>query len=165
MIADAGAARPTPGARADADDARGPAAGPGEAVYVISIAAELAGMHPQTLRGYERRGLIEPERTEGNTRRYSQRDVERLRLIQHLTQEQGLNLAGVEMVLRLRDQLAEARARIAELEQRVEALTRRLKEDVEAAHRSHRYELVPMPKGEIVLHARSRGGPVAWRPR
>lgn len=137
--------------------------GPEEAVFVISIAAELADMHPQTLRGYERKGLVEPARTDGNTRRYSWRDVERLRFIQRLTQEEGLNLAGVNKVLALRDQLAQARSRVAELEERVEALADRLREEVEAAHASHRFELVPMPKGEIVLHARSRRGPVAWR--
>lgn len=136
---------------------------PDEAVYVISIAAELADMHPQTLRGYERKGLVRPARTDGNTRRYSWRDVERLRLIQRLTQQEGLNLAGVHKVLDLRDELARTRARVAELEQRVEALADRLEEEVAAAHASHRYELVPMPKGEIVLHARSGRRPVAWR--
>lgn len=136
---------------------------PEEGVYVISIAAELAGMHPQTLRTYERRGLIDPVRSAGNTRRYSQRDVERLRLIQRLTQRDGLNLAGVQRVLELREELAAARARIGELEQRVETLVERLREDVEAAHRSHRHELVPMPKGELVLYAPSGRRPTAWR--
>lgn len=136
---------------------------PEEGVYVISIAAELAGMHPQTLRSYERRGLVEPARSAGNTRRYSQRDVERLRLIQRLTRNDGLNLAGVERVLELREELAAARARIAELQQRVDTLRERLREDVEAAHRSHRHELVPMPKGELVLYAPSGRGPTAWR--
>lgn len=136
---------------------------PDEAVYVISIAAELADMHPQTLRSYERKGLVDPARSEGNTRRYSWHDVERLRLIQRLTRQEGLNLAGVEKVLELREELVRARTRIAELEQRIESLAERLKEEVEAAHQSHRFELVPMPKGEIVLHARSGRRPVAWR--
>ena len=95
------------------DDERG--------VYMISVAAELADMHPQTLRVYEARGLIEPQRSPKNTRLYSQRDVERLRRIQQMTSEQGLNLAAVETVLELERQLVRARARIADLERRLEA--------------------------------------------
>src|ERR671937_899251 len=75
------------------------------AVYIISVAAELAGVHPQTLRIYERKGLLRPARTAGNTRRYSERDIDRLRLIQKLTQVHGLNLAGVQMILDMEDQL------------------------------------------------------------
>ena len=90
-------------------------------VYMISVAAELADMHPQTLRVYEARGLIEPQRSPKNTRLYSQRDVERLRRIQRMTSEQGLNLAAVETVLELERQLVRARARIADLERRLEA--------------------------------------------
>ncbi len=111
------------------------------AVYVISVAAELAGMHPQTLRIYERKGLIEPFRTAGGTRRYSLEDIDRLRLIQQLT-EQGLNLEGVKQVLALRE-------RVAKLEAQVERLKRRLAETEEAAaqavrqvHRSYRREIV-----------------------
>ncbi len=111
------------------------------AVYVISVAAELAGMHPQTLRIYERKGLIEPFRTAGGTRRYSLEDIERLRLIQQLT-EQGLNLEGVRQVLELKE-------RIAKLEAQVERLKRRLAETEQAAaqavrqvHRSYRREIV-----------------------
>jgi MerR family transcriptional regulator/heat shock protein HspR len=94
-------------------------------VFMISVAAELAHMHPQTLRMYEARGLIEPKRSPKNTRLYSQRDVERLRRIQRMTSEQGLNLAGVETVLelekkveRMRSELERARRRAAELEDR-----------------------------------------------
>src|SRR5262249_61177104 len=76
--------------------------------YMISIAAELVGMHPQTLRIYESKGLVSPKRTRGNTRLYSEADLERLRLIQRLTTELGLNLAGVEVVLRLEDKLRRA---------------------------------------------------------
>ena len=111
------------------------------AVYVISVAAELAGMHPQTLRIYERKGLIEPFRTAGGTRRYSLEDIERLRLIQQLT-DQGLNLEGVRQVLQLRE-------RIHKLEAQVDRLRRRLAETEEAAaravqqvHRSYRREIV-----------------------
>ncbi len=86
------------------------------AVYIISVAAELAGVHPQTLRIYERKGLVRPKRTSGNTRRYSQRDIELLREIQELTQEQGINLAGVKMIMELETELEELRRRAADLE-------------------------------------------------
>jgi MerR family transcriptional regulator/heat shock protein HspR len=85
------------------------------AVYIISVAAELAGVHPQTLRIYERKGLLRPERTSGNTRRYSDRDIERLRAIQELTQDEGVNLAGVKRIMELRAQLDEMERRIQEL--------------------------------------------------
>jgi MerR family transcriptional regulator/heat shock protein HspR len=103
--------------------------------YMISVAAELAGMHPQTLRVYEQRGLVRPERTAGNTRLYSDRDIERLRLIQRLTTELGLNLAGVERVLRLEDDLQQMRRRL----ERMELEMRRALDDV---HRQYRRDLV-----------------------
>ena len=87
------------------------------AVYIISVAAELAGVHPQTLRIYERKGLLRPRRTPGNTRRYSDRDIERLREIQELTQRRGVNLAGVKMIMELQAELEELRRRTAELEE------------------------------------------------
>jgi MerR family transcriptional regulator/heat shock protein HspR len=86
------------------------------AVYIISVAAELAGVHPQTLRMYERRGLLSPKRTSGNTRRYSERDIERIRAIQELTQLAGISLAGVKLFIEMREQLEEMRRRTAELE-------------------------------------------------
>jgi len=86
------------------------------AVYIISVAAELSGVHPQTLRMYERRGLITPERTSGNTRRYSERDLERIRMIQELTQGGGVSLAGVKLFMEMRQQLAELQRREHELE-------------------------------------------------
>lgn len=86
------------------------------AVYIISVAAELSGVHPQTLRMYERRGLLAPERTSGNTRRYSERDIERIRTIQELTQREGVSLAGVKLFIDMREQLAEMRRRTEELE-------------------------------------------------
>lgn len=119
-----------------------------EPVYVISVAAELAGMHPQTLRSYERLGLVSPRRSVGNVRRYSERDVERLREVQRLTSE-GLNLAGVKMVLHLRDQLELARRRAAHLERELKEMSERLRRDVEAAHRSHRFELVPVSRSAV----------------
>ncbi len=84
--------------------------------YMISVAADLVGMHPQTLRIYEQKGLVRPKRTAGNTRLYSDADVERLRLIQRLTTELGLNLAGVELVLRLEDELRKAHVQIERLQ-------------------------------------------------
>ena len=89
------------------------------AVYIISVAAELAGVHPQTLRIYERKGLLRPRRTPGNTRRYSDRDIERLREIQELTQRRGVNLAGVKMIMELQAELEELRRRTAELEEQL----------------------------------------------
>ena len=128
-------------------------------VYVISIAAELADMHPQTLRAYERKGLIEPSRTEGNTRRYSRRDIDRLRFIQTLTQDEGLNLAGVRVVLDLGEQLQRSRNRVRELEEMVRHLATRLQDDVEAAHKSHRFEIVPAPNRDVEVHPRLRRRP------
>jgi MerR family transcriptional regulator/heat shock protein HspR len=102
---------------------------------MISVAADLVGMHPQTLRLYEAKGLVRPGRTPGGTRLYSDADVERLRLIQRLTTELGLNLAGVEQVLRLEDELRRAFARMDRLE-------RELRAEIAAVHRSYRREVV-----------------------
>ena len=103
--------------------------------YMISVAAELVGMHPQTLRIYEQKGLVRPKRTAGNTRLYSENDVERLRVIQQLTTELGLNLAGVEVVLRLEDELRRMRSRMERLE-------REMKEEIQKAHPTYRRDLV-----------------------
>jgi DNA-binding transcriptional MerR regulator len=89
------------------------------AVYIISVAAELAGVHPQTLRIYERKGLVRPYRTSGNTRRYSEADIDRLRRIQRLTQE-GVNLAGAKRIMALEEELRRVRGRVAQLEERLE---------------------------------------------
>jgi len=103
--------------------------------YMISVAAELVGMHPQTLRMYEQKGLVRPQRTAGNTRLYSEADLERLRLIQRLTGELGLNLAGVEAVLGLEEQLQLMQARMKRLE-------REMREAVEQVHKQYRRDLV-----------------------
>ena len=103
--------------------------------YMISVAAELVGMHPQTLRMYEQKGLVQPQRTAGNTRLYSEADLERLRLIQKLTTQLGLNLAGVEAVLDLEEQLQRMQARMERLE-------REMREAIEQVHRQYRRELV-----------------------
>jgi MerR family transcriptional regulator/heat shock protein HspR len=104
-------------------------------IYMISVAAELVGMHPQTLRMYETKGLVRPQRTPGGTRRYSDADLERLRIIQRLTGELGLNLAGVELVLRLEDELRKAHAQI-------ERLQAQLKAEVQKVHKEYRRDLV-----------------------
>jgi MerR family transcriptional regulator/heat shock protein HspR len=111
-------------------------------VYMISVAAELAGMHPQTLRIYETRGLITPKRSSGNTRLYSEEDVERLRRIQELTTELGLNLAGVERVLELERELDATRRRMAQMERRAERARAALERQVEELRRAGRAELV-----------------------
>ena len=118
-------------------------------VFMISVAAELAEMHPQTLRMYEARGLIEPSRSPKGTRLYSQADVERLRRIQRMTVELGLNLAGVERVIALEDELAALRAR-------VERLERETKQSIAEVHRSYRRDLVlyvkPQPPARRSAH-------------
>jgi MerR family transcriptional regulator, heat shock protein HspR len=103
--------------------------------YMISVAADLVGMHPQTLRIYESKGLVRPKRTAGNTRLYSETDLERLRLVQRLTTELGLNLAGVEHVLRLEDQLQR-------MHRRLEKLERDMRDRIEEVHKQYRRELV-----------------------
>ncbi len=123
-------------------------------VFMISVAAELAEMHPQTLRMYEQRGLIEPQRSPKGTRLYSHADVERLRRIQAMTNELGLNLAGVEHVLRLEQQLARANRRVAALEQRTAELEREIVEQVEAVRRQFRAELVPLKHTRDIVPAR-----------
>jgi MerR family transcriptional regulator, heat shock protein HspR len=104
-------------------------------IYMISVAAELVGMHPQTLRMYETKGLVRPKRTPGGTRLYSEADLERLRIVQRLTTEVGLNLAGVELVLRLEDELRKAHAHI-------DRLQRHLTDEVQKVHKHYRRDLV-----------------------
>ncbi len=112
-------------------------------VFMISVAAELAEMHPQTLRMYEARGLIEPKRSAKGTRLYSHADVQRLRRIQEMTAELGLNLAGVERVLELEGQLERMRRRVRSLERDAERAAEALSEQLERVRRSFRAELVP----------------------
>src|SRR3712207_3235161 len=111
-----------------ATDGRRRSVDPKRGVYMISVAAELAGMHPQTLRIYESRGLIQPKRSPKNTRLYSQEDVDRLRRIQELTSEMGMNLAGVERVFELEDELDRMRRRMRSLEKQAERLEQRSEE-------------------------------------
>ena len=104
-------------------------------IYMISVAAELVGMHPQTLRMYETKGLVRPQRTPGGTRLYSEADIERLRIVQRLTSELGLNLAGVELVLRLEDELRKAHTQI-------ERLQKQLHDEIQKVHKDYRRDLV-----------------------
>lgn len=121
-----------------------------KALFMISIAAELAGMHPQTLRIYEQKGLITPARTPKNTRLYSQEDIARLKKIQELT-EIGMNLAGVVRVLELENKILALHTKIAELNSELEETTNRWQKEVEAVHKSYRRELIPLPKTDIII--------------
>jgi MerR family transcriptional regulator/heat shock protein HspR len=132
--------RPAQGA-SEADD---------RAVYVISVAAELAGVHPQTLRIYERKGLVQPKRTPGNSRRYSARDVARLRMIQRLTQEQGMNLAGVRMLLQMETELERMRRRAERLAAELTRQRERVRAELE------RMEQRNPPSAMVPLHATRR---------
>jgi len=138
---------PLPGVPGPAHDEDAP-------VYVISIAAELAGMHPQTLRSYDRLGLVTPGRTAGRGRRYSARDVALLREVQRLSQEEGVNLEGIRQILRLGAQVLALQAEVRQL--REELAVARIEADrrVAEAHASHRRDLVPVDRGAIVV----------WRP-
>lgn len=123
---------------------------PNRAVYVISVAAELAGVHPQTLRIYERKGLVCPARTGGGSRRYSDADIALLGRIQQLT-EQGYNLIGVQRVMELESEVASLRAQLDQLKVSAEAA-------VAEAHRQHRRDLVPLNQAVISYASRH------WRP-
>jgi len=112
-------------------------------VFMISVAAELAEMHPQTLRMYEARGLIQPQRSPKNTRLYSHEDVERLRRIQAMTAEQGLNLAGVETVLELEERLEEMRAQLRRMRERTAEMEQQMADEIAQARRSLGAELIP----------------------
>jgi MerR family transcriptional regulator/heat shock protein HspR len=127
------------------------------ALFVISVAAELAGVHPQTLRIYERRGLISPARTSGRSRRYSEHDIAVLRRIQELTNE-GMSLTGVERILELERRLAAAFDRIDQLEREVDATRRAALDAIDEAHRTYRRELVPLPPTTVVRFERHQRG-------
>jgi MerR family transcriptional regulator/heat shock protein HspR len=121
--------------RAEIDEERG--------VFMISVAAELADMHPQTLRMYEARGLISPKRSPKNTRLYSQADVERLRRIQRMTSDEGLNLAGVETVLEMEARVERMRADLAKVRKRAAEMEKRMREELEALRAARGGELIP----------------------
>ena len=119
-------------------------------VFMISVAAELADMHPQTLRMYEARGLITPKRSPKNTRLYSQRDVERLRRIQQMTSEEGLNLAGVETVLEMEERVESMRAELEKMRRRTRELEQEMAEEVARVRQSLKAEIVPSGAYDVI---------------
>jgi MerR family transcriptional regulator, heat shock protein HspR len=128
-------------------------------VFMISVAAELADMHPQTLRMYERRGLISPRRSSKSTRLYSLADVERLLRIQQLVADCGLNLAGVERVLEMEEQLTALQRRLDQLQADMERLAAEARAELEAVHRSYRKELIPLSRpGQMIVITDQRRG-------
>lgn len=143
-------------------------------VFMISVAAELADMHPQTLRIYEARGLIQPKRSPKNTRLYSQRDVERLRRIQQMTSEEGLNLAGVETVLEMEVRVERMRKELESMRARTRELEARLDHEMERVHERLHTEIVPYGAYETqtprsvripVQRSGDRPGPPKRQPR
>jgi MerR family transcriptional regulator/heat shock protein HspR len=125
-------------------------------VFVISVAAQLSGLHAQTLRGYDRMGLVSPGRTSGGGRRYSMRDIAVLREVQRLSQEQGVNLAGIKRIIELENEVDALRYRIAELTEELAAVHAAAEQAAAAIHRSYRNELVPV---------RQQTALVVWKPR
>ncbi len=120
-------------------------------VFVISIAAELAGMHPQTLRAYDRLGLVCPQRTSGGGRRYSARDVVRLREVQRLSQEEGVNLAGIKRIISLESQVEALQARVTELRHDLAAAQVAATAAEAAIHASYRRDLVPVRERPLLI--------------
>lgn len=126
-------------------------------VYIISVAAELAGVHPQTLRTYERKGLLRPKRTAGGTRRYSERDVARVQLIQHLTQHDGINLAGVLRILELEDEIDRLQRRLERSQREVDQVRTASHEALRDARRRASTELVLYRRTQIERHPNASG--------
>ena len=124
-------------------------------VYVISIAAQLAGMHPQTLRTYDRLGLVSPGRTAGRGRRYSERDVALLREVQRLSQDEGINLAGIKRIIELEHQVDALRSRIAELQGDLDAARADAQRREAEVHASYRRDLVPLNNAQVVVWRRN----------
>src|SRR5580704_17983335 len=123
-------------------------------VFVISVAATLSGMHPQTLRAYDRIGLVSPGRTTGRGRRYSARDIALLREVQRLSQDEGVNLAGVKRILELENQVSALQARLVELHERLEGMDHEVARRERQVHQSYRRDLVRIDKSAVVV----------WRP-
>jgi MerR family transcriptional regulator/heat shock protein HspR len=124
------------------------------AVFVISVAAQLAGMHPQTLRQYDRLGIVQPDRTSGGGRRYSARDVVLLREVARLSQEEGVNLAGIKRIMELESQVEALQARVGELIAELERTHAQIAQAEAAVHASYRRDLVPVKQTALVV----------WRP-
>ncbi|OLT10357.1 heat-shock protein HspR [Pseudonocardia sp. CNS-139] len=133
-----------------------PGATPDSPVFVISVAAELAGLHAQTLRSYDRLGLVSPGRSAGGGRRYSARDIALLREVQRLSQEEGVNLAGIKRIIDLENLVDELRARLAELEHEVQAARVAAEQAAASIHASYRRDLVPVDRRQSI---------VVWRPK
>ncbi|WP_243761018.1 heat shock protein transcriptional repressor HspR [Streptomyces sp. YIM 98790] len=127
-------------------------------VYVISVAAQLSGLHPQTLRQYDRLGLVCPDRTAGRGRRYSARDIQLLREVQRLSQEEGINLAGIKRIIELENQVAALQSRLAEMQQALEGAAAAMRQREAAVHASYRRDLVPYQD------VRQTSALVVWRP-
>ncbi|MGQ0840628.1 heat shock protein transcriptional repressor HspR [Actinokineospora sp.] len=125
-------------------------------VFVISVAAQLSGLHAQTLRGYDRQGLVSPGRTSGGGRRYSMRDIALLREVQRLSQEHGVNLAGIKRIIELENEVDALRARVVELSEELAAAFAAAEQAAAAIHKSYRHELVPV---------RQQTALVVWRPQ
>jgi MerR family transcriptional regulator/heat shock protein HspR len=125
-------------------------------VFVISVAAELAGLHAQTLRSYDRLGLVRPGRAAGGGRRYSPRDIALLREVQRLSQEEGVNLAGIKRIIELEQVVDELRSRLEELEQELAAARAAAEQAAAAVHASYRRDLVPVDRRQAL---------VVWRPK
>lgn len=124
-------------------------------VFVISVAATLAGMHPQTLRAYDRMGLVSPGRSSGRGRRYSARDIAMLREVQRLSQDEGINLAGVKRILELEAHVSALQQRLGEVLAQLETMHTEIARREQAVHRSYRRDLVPFSSPEVVV----------WRPQ
>ncbi|MGH3858597.1 heat shock protein transcriptional repressor HspR [Actinokineospora sp.] len=125
-------------------------------VFVISVAAQLSGLHAQTLRGYDRQGLVSPGRTSGGGRRYSMRDIALLREVQRLSQEDGVNLAGIKRIIELENEVDALRDRISELTQELASAYAAAEQAAAAIHKSYRNDLVPV---------RQQTALVVWRPQ
>lgn len=128
-------------------------------VLMISVAARMAGMHPQTLRQYDRLGLVSPDRTAGRGRRYSARDIELLRQVQQLSQDEGINLAGIKRIIELENQVAELQARAAELAAALDGAATAMRQREAAVHASYRRDLVPYQE------VQQTSALVVWRPK
>ncbi|GAA4857301.1 heat shock protein transcriptional repressor HspR [Kitasatospora terrestris] len=128
-------------------------------VYVISVAAELSGLHPQTLRQYDRLGLVCPDRTAGRGRRYSARDIQQLREVQRLSQDEGINLAGIKRIIELENQVAALQSRVAELADALDGAAATLQQREATIHASYRRDLVPYQQ------VQQSSALVVWRPK
>jgi len=130
----------------------------GTPVFVISVAAELSGLHPQTLRTYDRLGLVSPGRAIGGGRRYSARDIEHLRQVQRLSQEEGINLAGIKRILDLENQVAALQQRLLEVRHELDGVRAAVRQQVAEAHASHRRDLVPIRQTGVLAWQVTRTG-------